>query len=388
MTISTSVSLAVLARAEEKALENVFHDASSKFASKMLYEVAKINTEKSFAISPFSVLTPLALLSIAARDTTRDELWEAIGTNDDNSTKEIFTLANDRVKSLKGVTVKMASKLYLALNYDVYTDFGVGRWDSFGSELQNIDFDQNVKAAQEVNAWVEKQTNNHIKDIVSADDVDLYTRALLVDVFYFKGQWKDQFEKSLTREKDFHVNNKDTKKVSMMYRRGNYKFTESSLLKSQVIEIPYKDREASLVVVLPRDIEGIKDVQEILKDPTVLQNTRKQMYDAGVELYLPKFKIETTTDLKDVLQKMNVTKIFSAHLCRLDYLIRVRGNMYIAKALQKASFEVDEGTSAAVDHLDLLSIVGGRPYVFIANRPFIFYVLEGNNIILNGEYYA
>lgn len=74
---------------------------------------------------------------------------------------------------------------------------------------------------------------------------------------------------------------------------------------SQVIEIPYQGGETSLVVVLPHEIEGITEVEEILKDPTVLDKTLSEMYETEVDLYFPKFKIETTTDLKDILEKVN-----------------------------------------------------------------------------------
>ncbi|XP_052738627.1 antitrypsin-like [Bicyclus anynana] len=162
------ISLTVIAIADLKEIENVVHGASIKLAAKMFYEVAKGNADKSFVLSAYSVLSPLALFSLAAREKTQDELWDVIGTNNDSFTKEVYDWKYNRVKSLKGVTLKTASKICLALNYDVYTDFGRGRWDSFGTEL------------------VEERTNHMIKDIISADDVDLFTRGLLVDAVYFK----------------------------------------------------------------------------------------------------------------------------------------------------------------------------------------------------------
>ncbi|XP_052738628.1 serine protease inhibitor 3/4-like [Bicyclus anynana] len=337
------ISLAVITTADQKDIENVVHGASSKLTAKMFYEVAKGNGDKSFVLSAYSLLSPLALFSIASREYTQDEIWDTIGTNNDSFTKEVYDWKYNRVKSLKGVTLKTASKICLALNYDVYTDYGKGKWDSFGTELENVDFDSNVVTAREISNWVEEQTNHMIKDIVSADSVNSFTRALLVDAVYFKGQWQASFDNKLTEEKDFYINNKDTSKVQMMYRKGNYKYTKSPTLRSQVIEIPYKDGEASLVVVLPREIEGIKDVQEILKDPDVLDNIRRSMFKAEVDLYLPKFRIETTTNLKDVLEKVNFKRLFMQYGCSLYFIMRVLGNMYISDAVQKVLIEVDEG---------------------------------------------
>ncbi|XP_069354893.1 antichymotrypsin-2-like isoform X2 [Maniola hyperantus] len=385
------LSLAVVAAEDQKDVELLFHMGNSRFTAKFFSEVAKINPDRSFVISPYSVMTPLAQLSIAARENTREQLWQAIGITTDEAVKLAFSHANTKVNSIKGVTLKTVSKIYLALNYDVFKDFGATTWETFGAAAQNIDFEKNEQAANEINTWVEQNTNNRIKNLVSPDSLGQDTRALLVNAIYFKGSWETQFDKTLTRERDFHINKAETKKVDMMHRRGNYKYTESAVLKSQIIEIPYKGDETSLVVVLPRDIEGIKEVQEVLKDSTVLDNALNDLRTQEVDLSLPTFKIETTTDLKDILRKMNVTEIFDPHVARLDYLIRVKGNMYISSAVQKAFIEVnEEGAEAAASNVFAAvsrSLSARYQRIsFTADHPFIFYLCEGNNILFNGVF--
>ncbi|XP_034824394.1 alaserpin-like isoform X4 [Maniola hyperantus] len=384
------LSLAIMAAADQKRTENLLHDGNNKFTANMFSEVAKTNLVKSFVISGFSVLTPLAQLGLASVGEPHDELLNAIGMPDDNSTKEVFSWANTRVRGVKGVTLKTASKIYVAKNYELNPEFAAVTKDTFGSELQNIDFVQKQSAANEVNAWVEEQTNNRIKDLVDPDNLDQDTRALLVNAIYFKGSWAAQFDKSLTREKDFFVTLKHTTKVDMMYRKGDYRYTDSAALKSQVIEIPYQGGETSLVIVLPHEIEGITEVEEILKDLSVLDKTLSEMYETEVDLYLPKFKIETTTDLKDVLEKMNVKKVFSEVESRLDNLLSVKQNLYVSSATQKAFIEVnEEGAEAAAANefgivLQSLRLVPS----FYASRPFYF-VLKFNSLTLfNGIMYG
>ncbi|XP_034824390.1 alaserpin-like isoform X2 [Maniola hyperantus] len=385
------LSLAIMAAADQKRTENLLHDGNNKFTANMFSEVAKTNLVKSFVISGFSVLTPLAQLGLASVGEPHDELLNAIGMPDDNSTKEVFSWANTRVRGVKGVTLKTASKIYVAKNYELNPEFAAVTKDTFGSELQNIDFVQKQSAANEVNAWVEEQTNNRIKDLVDPDNLDQDTRALLVNAIYFKGSWAAQFDKSLTREKDFFVTLKHTTKVDMMYRKGDYRYTDSAALKSQVIEIPYQGGETSLVIVLPHEIEGITEVEEILKDLSVLDKTLSEMYETEVDLYLPKFKIETTTDLKDVLEKMNVKKVFSEVESRLDNLLSVKQNLYVSSATQKAFIEVnEEGAEAAAANVFITSSrsVSSRlqRIKFRADRPFIFYLYEGENILFSGVF--
>lgn len=70
----------------------------------------------------------------------------------------------------------------------------------------------------------------------------------------------------------------------------------------QLLELPYEGDESSFLIVLPNEIDGLPALLEKLKDPAVLAKAVAEMNSVEVEVYLPKFKIETTTNLKDVLQ--------------------------------------------------------------------------------------
>lgn len=59
-------------------------------------------------------------------------------------------------------------------------------------------------------------------------------------------------------------------------------------------------------MVLPNEIDGLPALQEKLKNPEVLSKAVSEMFTVEVNVHLPKFKIETTTDLKEVLQKVSI----------------------------------------------------------------------------------
>lgn len=72
-----------------------------------------------------------------------------------------------------------------------------------------------------------------------------------------------------------------------------------------MLELPYEGGESSFLIVLPNQIDGIELLENQLEDPTLLNEAVDKMYQAEVDIYLPKFKIETTIDLKDVLTKVS-----------------------------------------------------------------------------------
>lgn len=72
------------------------------------------------------------------------------------------------------------------------------------------------------------------------------------------------------------------------------------------MEIPYEGNDASMLIVLPHDIEGLEDVLAKLAGGHNLMAEYDNMYNTKVQVTLPKFKIETEIDLGVVLRKVSI----------------------------------------------------------------------------------
>nr|ALD62507.1 serpin 1 [Bombyx mandarina] len=388
-TIICLFTIAIAAMAAVTNLSNVLKNGNDNFTARMFTEVVKNNPGKSVVLSAFSVLPPLAQLALASDGETHEELLKAIGFPDDDAIRTEFASKSRDLRSIKGVELKMANKVYVHDGGKLDENFAVVSRDVFNSDVQNIDFSKNTVAAKSINDWVEENTNNRIKDLVNPDSLSSATAAVLVNAIYFKGAWGSKFDERLTSDRDFYVSNDKTIKVPMMYKRGDYKYGESAALNAQLIEIPYKGDQSSLIVVLPKDKDGITQLQEALKDPKTLETAQQSMYSTEVDLYLPKFKIETETNLKDVLSNMNVNKIFNndAQITRL-----LKGeSLSVSEAIQKAFIEInEEGAEAAAANafaVVFMSAVVSQPLVFKANHPFVFF-LKGDGVTLfNGVFH-
>ena len=73
---------------------------------------------------------------------------------------------------------------------------------------------------------------------------------------------------------------------------------------AQILEIPYKGERFSMLIALPLQRDGIEDLENALKSDTFV-NWRKSMNATPVEVYMPKFEINT--EYSDVLK--NTLKI-------------------------------------------------------------------------------
>lgn len=61
-----------------------------------------------------------------------------------------------------------------------------------------------------------------------------------------------------------------------------------------------------MLIILPNEIDGLPALQEKLKDPAALETAIDNMYNVDVNVYLPKFKIETQIDLIEVLSSVSI----------------------------------------------------------------------------------
>lgn len=58
-----------------------------------------------------------------------------------------------------------------------------------------------------------------------------------------------------------------------------------------------------MIIILPNEIDGLKYVQDNIEKVNIAESLRRS-YPREVEVSLPKFKIESTLNLKDTLEKV------------------------------------------------------------------------------------
>ncbi|CAB3243944.1 unnamed protein product [Arctia plantaginis] len=354
-------------------------------------EISKERADQSFVISAFSVLSPLAQLALASVGHSHDEILTAIGMPNDNMTKEVFADLNTRIRSINSVELKQANKIYVRNGNNLNKEFAAVSRTVFNSEVQNINFVNSQEAADEINTWVEANTNKRIKDLVNPTSLSADTAVVLVNAIFFKGNWQSPFATYSTHERDFLLSKSQNVTVQMMYQLAMFKYADNEDLDAKLLEMPYEGGETSFVVVLPKQNDGIESLIEKLKDPAALPKALSTMHTVDVQVYLPKFKIETSTNLKQVLQKININQLFVEGQAHLDNLIEGASNLYVSDAVQKAFMQVDEtGTEAAAANafgVGAAFVIDPHNYEsFDADHPFVFYLMHHNNILFNGVF--
>jgi len=229
-----------------------------------------------------------------------------------------------------------------------------------------------------INAWVSDRTHEKIEELIQRDFIDADTRLILTNAIYFKGRWDEQFEKADTRDEDWHGLN-GTVKVPMMHQRGGYLYYEGGGF--QALDLPYKGRQLSLLVVLPTKKDGLSALEsQWAGGSTYRQVTDGLGHEGLVLVSLPRFKMETKFKLKPVLCALGAELAFSNGA---DFSGIGEERLKISEVVHKAFVEVnEEGTEAAAATGVIMGLCAVRPttepIVFKADHPFLFFIRDRN----------
>ncbi|XP_076669976.1 alaserpin isoform X1 [Andrena cerasifolii] len=330
--------------------------------------------------SPLSVHMILSLLSHGADSETLDELTTGLYHLDKNSIEEGYTSLIAVLNELKDVKLYIANALYVQGGLELLTEFLTIGTDVYQSMISKLDFKRNVDASEKINKWVKETTNNKISDLVTSDDFDEYTKLVLINAIYFNGIWLHKFDTKNTEKRAFHVTETEKKFVPTMFNKSKYNHGEIPSLKAKFIEIPYMNKDIVMTIILPNEANGLSTVQNNFSWE-ILANTPRSANE--VELYLPKFKIEFTVDLKSILRKLGLSKMFDDNA---EFNRMTKVPLKVSKVLHKAVIDVnEEGTEAAAAtavHMRLRRMIN-MPVQFLVDRPFMFVIeYKPNNIPL------
>ena len=162
-----------------------------------------------------------------------------------------------------------------------------------------------------------EETKDKIKDLVQPDSLGPATALVLVNAIYFKADWKHQFDKTQTKERDFYLEGSTPQKVPMM-QLSDKKFDLADIpsLKSKMLRLPYKGDRIVLDILLPnikgyQEYVAIEVVEKTLEKINLLQEFESNRKYIGVDVSLPKFKIESEpAPLKKAIKASGMTDMW------------------------------------------------------------------------------
>ena len=360
------------------------------FAFNMYKEILK-NVDNNLIISPFSISTAMAMTYGGSGGETKDQMSKTLFFDPDiDNFHEEF---NNHVKMLEELAgedleLNIANGLWLQHDYPFLENYIETIQNYYGSVLHEADFkvDQE-KEREEINDWVSDKTNQKIDELIDKGVLVEDTRLVIVNAIYFLSNWLEEFDKELTRKRDFHIDEETTVETEFMRKDDTFKYFEDE--HAQVLEIPYSGEDFSMMLMLPREDIGLSDFESKL-DSKKYKEYVDSLSEKEVNLLFPKFKMRSKANLGDLLIQMGMPQAFSnkADFSRMTS----EDDLKIDQVIHEAFIEVDEeGTEAAAATAVSIVVKSARPdeerIIFRADRPFKFFIKDNktNTILFMGR---
>lgn len=361
-------------------------------------------TDVNLCISPISITQALGMVFNGASGTTRTAMAktlhvEGMSTNEINQGNKEFlsslsasptphtptppsaTQPIDRPliappapspASVKP-TLDIANSLWIAHPSEIRPAFLQQVKTYYGAEVGSL-----KGAPQNINAWVDQHTKGKITQIVSAQDIDRSTSAVLVNAVYFKGAWSKPFQPTRTTEKPFHLTTGTTTPCKMMTRDDRFEYYTGDNF--QMLRLPYARNSQDMVILLPT--EGTSPTALFAR---LTQETWQQWNDKIVStpghVELPRFRTEFSVTLNEPLSSLGMEEAFSRHA---NFSAMSTVPLYISKVMHKTFMDVNEqGTEAAAATAVTMTRGGivrpaAPPFQMILNRPFLYAIRDRN----------
>ena len=209
--------------------------------------------EGNLFFSPYSIQSALAMTTSGARGDTARQMTRVLHLSDDVgrfSGMEQGLMAS-LLNQPKGYDIRIANALWGQNKHPFTPEFISLVQRYFRAEGRTMDFTKEPDQCRKtINAWVETQTNDRIKDLLPSGSITPLTRLVLTNAIYFKGTWLTPFNKNLTKSLDFSLTAEQKIKTDMMFRAGQMAYSENDDL--QVVELPYQGSRLSMIAVLPK----------------------------------------------------------------------------------------------------------------------------------------
>jgi len=344
----------------------------------------------NFFFSPYSISTALTMTAAGARGNTEHEMAAVLHLPTERVEGEPSFISRERVvassgslqeglaasRETRGYELHIANSLWGQEGYPFRESFLDLVEKHFGGGFNIADFKRNADAERvRINQWVERETREKIEDLIPPGGVDSITTLVLTNAVYFKGQWLSEFDDKRTIDATFHGTSGDAI-VPMMYQKHDFRYFENEDV--QVLEMPYRGEEISMMVVLPRTESLVNlSVIESRLTPEMLSDWSGRLREQDLKVYFPRF--EMTWGTEDISEHLAALGIHDAFGEKADFSgMTDLKDLFIASVFHKAFVAVnEEGTEAAAATAVVMKRLAIKDdTIFRADHPFLFVIRD------------
>jgi len=355
--------------------ETAIIDGANAFAFDLVREATRqLPADSNAFLSPLSASMALGMALNGANGETYTAMQRALRL-EGMTEADINQGYRDLITLLTGLDsrteMRIANSMWGHSGFTIEPAFIDAGRSFFDAEVQTLDFGDPA-AVSTINDWVSGKTNGRIPqllDQISRDEV-----LFLINAIYFKGDWRDAFDRSETRDEPFHGADGRDRIAPLMSQTDTLRYQETA--DYQAVDLLYGNGAFAMTVLLPQAGRTPSDLLANL-NPSTWRELAGRFVDVDVHLTLPRFKLEYGRRLNDDLTALGMGIAFDKELADFYRIADVRPErLYLTRVDQKTFVEVnEEGTEAAAATNVGVGITSMPPAMRV-DRPFLFAIRE------------
>jgi serpin B len=399
--MSKSIPAAVLLAASSLSAADSFRTAASAVNDLGIDLLAHASKpQENTALSPYSIQIALAMTYAGAEGETREQMAKVLRyPADDSSIPRSFAALQEALAEMTSRTARLAAeskksggpsepialtvanRLFGQNGYDFRPAYLKLLKEIFGAPLEPLDFVKSpAVATKQINAWVEKQTRERIRNLIPDNALNKETRLVLANAVYLKAPWAKEFNENATKPGPFHLAGGETVNVPMMTRQDSFGYAKHEGLSA--VALPYSGGDLQLLILLPDTAVGLPKVESKLTAALLKECAGLKSQD--IVLFLPRFKLEPPLfALRKTLEALGMENAFNVPKGSANFNgiapKRPDDYLYISDVFHKTFVDVDEkGTEAAAATAVVMMMATGhfeqkpKPLEVRVDRPFLF----------------
>lgn len=352
----------------------IFTEAMAEFSLEIFRQ--GITEEKNSLISPLSVLLALSMTANGTAGETLKQMEQVLGKG--MELEQLNQYLHAYIQSLysgQQSELRVANSIWFrdSAGFHVEKSFLQTNADYYGADVYKKDFTL-PDAPEAMNHWVQKNTDNLIREIV--DQIDPDAMMYLINAIVFDAEWQQVYGLQNVGNGTFRAFGNQEKQVDFMHSEETV-YLENS--ESIGFKKSYKGGKFEFVALLPKEGIGLSDYIASLTGEAFL-NLMESAAGVPVSASLPKFTYDYTVNLNDGLQAMGITNAFHAAEAEFSPMGYCEdGKLYMANVLHKTFIAVDElGTKAgAVTSVEMKAESALLDMKVVdLNRPFVYAIVD------------
>lgn len=361
-----------LTAAEQKVITG-----SNAFSFALWQKVSAAQRDSNVFISPLSASFALGMTMNGAASQTYDEMRAALqfgGASQQEINAGYKSLVALLTSLDPAVAMQVANSIWYRNSFAFLPAFFDTTKAYFGAEVQGLDFANTAASLGTINGWVDTKTNHRIPTII--DEINPQHVMFLINAIYFKGDWREKFDRTKTTPDSFHGTGGSTQPMQLMNaQRDSARYTQAATY--QAVDLPYGNGAFSMTVLLPAPGTDIESFAASLTPETWAAITGG-FHTTKLQLSLPRLTLNWERKLNDDLKALGMRQAFvpdGADFTRMA-AAPAGNHLYVDFVKQKTFVAVDEeGTEAAAVTAVGIGVTSAPPSMRV-DRPYIFVLRE------------